>query len=261
MKLKLALIGTGSIARYHVYPDGDPNKPLFPDGEAEYVAVMDIDGARAKAFAEQYRIPRYYTDYDALLTAETPDIVCIATPPHLHTPQSIQAMEHGAWVLCEKPLCASLREFDALTATERRTGTFCSSIFQYRFGGGNRHLKQIVDAKVAGDVLVGTCHTTWFRDAAYYAVAWRGTWKNELGGPTMGHGIHAMDTFLWTMGDWEEVCALCGCLDRDLEVEDTSTASVRFASGAIGNILNSALCPQQRTFVRYDFQHGSAWTS
>jgi predicted dehydrogenase len=76
----------------------------------------------------------------------------------------------------------------------------------------------------------------------------------------MIHGIHAMDAFLWAMGDWVEVRALCTTFDRDIEVETVSSASVLFSNGAIGNVLNSILCPHERTFLRYDFQQGTAWT-
>ncbi len=259
-RLRIALLGTGAIAGYHVRPDADPSIALFPDGDAEFVAVMDVDADRARAFAEKFGIPRFHTDVDRLLAEEKPDIVVIATPPAFHASLSIRAMEAGAWVLCEKPLCASLRELDAIQQVEARTGRFCSSVFQSRFGSAQRHVKRLVEERVAGRILVGTCHTTWYRDASYYATGWHGTWKSDFGGPTMGLGIHAMDCFLWTMGDWETVSALAATIDRDIEVEDTSSASVRFANGAVGNILNSALCPAQRTFLRYDFERGSAWT-
>ncbi len=260
MPLRLAIIGTGFIAQYHVRPDADPAQSLFPDGEAEFVAVVDVVEERARAFAEKYGIARYYTDADEMLAREKPDIVNVATPPALHASMAIKAMEAGAWVMCEKPLCSSLRELDAIADAEARTGNWCSSVFQFRFGSAARHLRRIIQDQVVGKLLVGTCHTTWFRDAEYYAVDWRGTWASELGGPTMGHGIHAMDSFLWQMGDWTEVRAMCATIDRGVEVEDTSSATVRFASGAMGNILNSVLCPHQSTYVRYDFQRGSAWT-
>ena len=105
-----------------------------------------------------------------------------------------------------------------------------------------------------GRPLVGVCNTLWYRDAAYYAVPWRGRWETELGGPTMGLGIHAMDHFLDLFGEWEEVRAMAGTLDRDIEVEDVSMALVRFANGAYGSIVNSALSPRQETYLRLDYQ-------
>ena len=260
MSLKIALVGTGNIAAHHVRWEADPAAVVFPLGEAEFVAVMDQDGERARSFAQRFDIPRAYTDVDLLLAKEAPHIVIIATPPQTHAALAIKAMEAGAWVLCEKPLCGSLRELDAIQAAEKRTGQYCSSVFQFRFGGASQHLKRMIEEKVPGRPLVGTCHTTWYRAPAYYEVDWRGTWASELGGPTMIHGIHAMDTFLWAMGDWAEVRALCTTLDRDIEVEDISSASVLFKNGAIGNVLNSILCPHENTFLRFDFQQGTAWT-
>jgi predicted dehydrogenase len=98
------------------------------------------------------------------------------------------------------------------------------------------------------------CNTLWFRDAAYYAVPWRGTWATELGGPTMGLGIHAMDHLLHLLGDWSEVQSSIANLDRAIEVEDVSMALVRFANGACASIVNSALSPRQETYVRLDYQ-------
>ena len=233
---------------------------LFPDGEAEFVAVMDVNRERAQEFADKYGIAQAFGDVDEMLAKVQPHIVAIATPPAFHAPLAIKAMEAGAWVMCEKPLCRSLREMDAIQAAEDRTGKYCSSVAQFRFGGASQHIKRMMAEQVAGKVMVGTCHTTWYRDHEYYAMDWRGTWESELGGTTMGHGIHAIDSFLWTMGDWDEVQAICATIDRSIEVEDTSSASVRFANGAVGNILTSVLCPQQQTFIRYDFQLGTAWT-
>jgi len=259
-RLKIALVGTGGIAGHHVKPGANPDAVQFENDEAGYVAVVDVDGARAAAFATKFGIDGVYTDMDEMLAKVKPHIVDIATPPAFHTPLSIKAMEAGAWVMCEKPLCSSLKDLDAIQAAEARTGNYGSSVFQFRFGGATQHIKDVVEKQVAGRMMLGTCHTTWYRDHNYYAKDWRGTWKSELGGPTMGHGIHAMDTFLWTMGDWQEVRAMCATIDRDIEVEDTSSASVLFSNGAIGNILNSILCPQEETRIRYDMQNGSIWT-
>jgi predicted dehydrogenase len=70
----------------------------------------------------------------------------------------------------------------------------------------------------------------------------------------MGHGIHAMDFFLWLYGEWQEVQAMMGTLDREIEVEDVSMALVRFANGAMGSITNSVLSPREESYLRLDFQ-------
>lgn len=246
--VRTAIIGTGGIAGSHV------NAARAVGERVELAAAMDIDPDRVDAFCETHEIPGKYTDLASLLETEEPDLVQICTPPGTHCDLTVMALEAGAWVMCEKPLCASLAEMDRIEDAERRTGNYCSSVFQWRFGSGGQHLKSLIDNGTLGRPLVGTCLTLWYRTPAYYAVPWRGKWETELGGCSMGHGIHAMDFFLWLFGDWREVRAMMGTLDRDIEVEDVSMASVRFANGAMGNITNSVLSPRQESYLRMDFQ-------
>jgi predicted dehydrogenase len=128
-----------------------------------------------------------------------------------------------------------------------------SYVFQHRFGSAARALRESIRTGTLGKPLVGVCHTLWYRDAAYYDVAWRGTWATEGGGPTMGHGIHQMDLMLALMGEWTEVRAAMGTLDRDVETEDVSMALVRFASGAMVSVVNSVLSPRETSYLRFDF--------
>src|SRR5205814_3895037 len=192
-----------------------------------------------------------YTDATKMLAEQRPELVHICTPPGLHCKLSIQSMEAGAWVLCEKPICASLAELDRLADAEKRTGKFVSSVFQMRFGSAAQHLRKLMKENALGKPLVGLCNTTWYRSHEYYAVPWRGKWSTELGGPTMIHGIHVMDLFLYLLGDWQEVRAMIGTLDRKINVEDVSMAMVRFENGVMGSIVNSILCPRQETHLRF----------
>ncbi len=246
--VRAVLIGTGVIARAHV----TAVRALAP--RIVLTGALDIDAARVEAFCAEHDIPHAYTDVDALLAAEQPQVALIATPPGTHADLCIRSMEAGAWVLCEKPLCASLAEMDRIEAAEQRTGKFTSSVFQWRFGSGGQHLKRLIAENAMGRPLVCNSLITWYRAPAYYAVPWRGKWATELGGTSMGHGIHAMDFVLWLLGEWTEVRAMVATLDRDIEVEDTSMAIVRFANGAVANMSNSTLCPRESSYVRFDFE-------
>ncbi|HEX6386590.1 MAG TPA: Gfo/Idh/MocA family oxidoreductase, partial [Anaerolineae bacterium] len=181
----------------------------------------------------------------------------IVTPPGTHFPLTIDCLEAGAWVYCEKPLCASLAQFDRITQAEAASGCYVSTVFQWRFGSAPRHLKRLMEAGELGRPLVGHCHTLWFRDLPYYQVPWRGKWATDVGGPTATLGIHLMDLFLWLIGDWQEVQAIMGTLERPIEVEDVSMALVRFANGALGSISNSVLSPRQESYLRLDFQRAT----
>ncbi|MFN8446789.1 MAG: Gfo/Idh/MocA family oxidoreductase [Caldilineaceae bacterium] len=247
-KLRAIIIGTGGIATSHV------NALRQASDRVDLVAGMDIDADRASAFCETNQIPRSYTSLDEILRCEQPQLVHIATPPGTHAELCVAAMEAGAWVLCEKPLCASLAEMDRIEAAEARTGNFCSSVFQWRFGSAGQHLKRLIDQGTLGRPLVCVNLTTWYRTHAYYAVPWRGKWSTELGGVTMGHGIHSMDFMLFQLGEWQEVRAMMGTLDRKIEVEDVSMAIVRFANGAMASITNSVLSPREESYLRFDFE-------
>lgn len=249
--IRAAIIGTGGIAKSHV------NALRQGGTDVELVAAMDIDAGRVDSFTAEHSIPQAFTDVDALLETVQPQLVTIATPPGTHADLCVKSMEAGAWVLCEKPLCASLAEFDRIEEAERRTGNYTSSVFQWRFGSAGQHLKRLIEQGVLGKPLVCNSLITWYRAPAYYAVPWRGKWDTELGGTTMGHGIHAMDFVLWLLGEWQEVRAMIGTLDRDIEVEDVSMASVRFANGAMANMTNSALSPRETSYVRFDFQRAT----
>jgi predicted dehydrogenase len=245
---RAALVGTGSISEAHV------RAVEATQGRVVLEAAVDIDATRVADFARRHGIPQHFTDYEGMLDTLRPDFVLVATPPSMHAPMSIAAMQRGAWVLCEKPLCGSLAELDQIQAAEDQTGSYTACIFQMRFASSTAHVRRLADAGLLGRPLVGVCNTLWYRDTAYYAVPWRGRWATELGGPTMGHGIHAMDHFLHIMGDWKEVRALATTLDRDIEVEDVSMAMVKFANGSVGSIVNSVLSPRQETYLRFDYQ-------
>lgn len=247
-RYRAAIIGTGSIAGNHI-------KALQELKErVEVVAAVDVVSERVEEYSKKNNISHYYTDAAEMLEKEKPDLVHIAAPPNIHYHLIIQALQAGAAVLCEKPLCTSLAELDHIAAVEQQSGKYCSSVFQWRFGSRGQHFKQLIQQEALGHPLVGICQTTWFRDAAYYEVPWRGKWSTEGGGPTMGHGIHAMDLFLWLLGDWEEVSAFTATLDRNIEVEDVSLAMVRFKNRTLGSIVNSVLSPREETYLRFDFQ-------
>ncbi|MBK9121697.1 MAG: Gfo/Idh/MocA family oxidoreductase [Chloroflexi bacterium] len=251
---KLALIGTGKSVGNHltaIHAMGD---------RVRLVAAVDIDQDRVREIAVENGIPNWYTDAETMLVREQPDIVNIVTPPASHKDLSIMALHAGAWVYCEKPLCASMAEFDEISNAERETGRYVSTVFQWRFGSAGKHLKRLMDAGSLGRPLVGVCNTLWYRTQDYYNVPWRGKWKTELGGPTMTLGIHLTDLFLWLMGDWAELTALTGTLDRSIEVEDVAMAAVRFENGAMGSIVNSVLSPRQESYLRIDFQRATVET-
>ena len=242
--LRAAIIGTGGIAKNHLAAYEAHSS------DVTVVAAADVDGTRVAEFVTGDIRP--YTDFAALLAEQRPDIVSLCTPPSLHVEQTVRALNAGAWVWCEKPPCLSLSEYDEITAAESEGGPYAGFVFQHRFGSAAAHFRELLAAGELGRPLVAHCQTTWFRDAAYYAVPWRGDWETEGGGPAMGHGIHQIDLLLYLLGDWAEIRAMTGRLVHDVRTEDVSTALVRFESGALATVVTSVVSPDEVSRIRVD---------
>ncbi|MFE2217839.1 Gfo/Idh/MocA family protein, partial [Streptomyces canus] len=245
---RVAVVGTGAIV------SGSHLSALRAHAErAELVAAVDVDQGRLDAFRELAGGDvAGYTSMAGMLDAARPDLVLIGTPPSLHREQTVAALKAGAWVLCEKPLTLSLAEYDEIAAAEEASGAYASVVFQHRYGSGAVHARELITSGELGAPRVAHCQTTWHRDAAYYAVPWRGTWASEGGGPTMGHGIHQYDLLLHLLGPWAEIRAMAARLVHDTESEDVSTALVRFENGALATVVNSVLSPDEVSRIRID---------
>jgi predicted dehydrogenase len=246
--IRIAIVGTGSIA-------GSCHIPALRDQahRATIVAAVDVDATRVKSFCDEYAIAAAYTDLAEMLRVEQPDLVHLCTPPFAHAEQVIACLNAGVSVWCEKPVCLSLAEYDAISAAEGTNGPYASVVLQQRFGSGAQYLRQLTDDGTLGRPLVAQCVTAWYRDQQYFDVPWRGRWETEGGGPTMGHGIHQMDLMLSVLGEWTEVRAMVGRLDRKVETEDVSMAIVRFTNGAMASVVNSVLSPREESYLRFDF--------
>ena len=256
---RIAIVGTGNIARIHL----DALQPLGP--LAEVTGCTDIDAARLADFCAGDRAGQPYPDLTGLLRDARPDLVHLCTPPALHHQQALSCLRAGVSVLAEKPPTLSLWELDDLAAAAGRCGEagagrrgpWFATVFQHRFGSGARRLRALVTAGVLGRPLLAVCHTTWFRDQAYFDVPWRGRWETEGGGPTMGHGIHQLDLLLSVLGEWAEVSAVARRQARRTETEDLSLAHVTFTSGAVASVVNSVLSPREESYLRFDFEHAT----
>ena len=255
--VRVAIVGTGNIARSHAKAIASQGAgAAAPDAPATIVAAMDVDQSQLGTFCAEFHIPSGYGDLATLLSQARPDLVHICTPPSTHHPIALECLRGGASVLIEKPPAISLREFDELAAAEQGPPWF-ATVFQHRFGTGQRRLRKLTASGALGRPLLAICNTTWFRDQAYFDVPWRGRWDTEGGGPTMGHGIHQMDMLLDVLGDWSEVSAIARTQARTMPTEDLSLAHVTFTSGAVASVVNSVLSPREESYLRFDFERAT----
>ena len=100
-KIKWGFIGCGEVTKYK-------SGPAFQKVEgSEVIAVMSRDGAKAKAYAKERGIPKWYDDAQELIDDEDVNAIYIATPPSSHATYAIMAMKAGKPVYIEKPMAAA----------------------------------------------------------------------------------------------------------------------------------------------------------
>nr|WP_255673007.1 Gfo/Idh/MocA family oxidoreductase [Glycomyces amatae] len=249
---RLAIVGTGGIAHLHAAE----LRRHVPD-RFELVAAVDPDAGRLADFTAKFGLERGYASIEELLANEELDLVDLCTPPVAHGPGAIAALEAGVGVVCEKPPALSLEEFDRIAAAAAASKGDFAIISQHRFGSAAERVRNMTAAGVLGKLAVAKCDTLWYRAPEYFAVDWRGRWETEGGGPTMGHGIHQIDTLLSLVGPWSEVVATAHRHRRDTNTEDVSHAIVTLESGASVVITNSLLSPREVSQIRLDFDNAT----
>ena len=216
--------------------------------------ICDLNEARARALADQAEGTGVTGDFAGVLADPEIDIVDICLPPHLHFQACMDALDAGKIVVCEKPLVASLQEADALAAKVTETGGQVFPVFQYRYGLGTAQLHALIDAGLAGRCYAGSLETHWDRDAAYYAVDWRGTWAGERGGALLGHAIHIHDLLPGLLGPVVRVHAELATRVNEIEVEDCAALAIRMASGAVITSSVTLGCAENTSRLRLMFE-------
>lgn len=228
-RLKVAVVGAG-IGKNHIYAYQG-----LPD-QFEVVALCDSDEARARDLVETCNVPHVFFDLAELCRVEELDVIDICTPSYLHYSHTLQVLEAGKNVVCEKPVAGSLRGVDELMAAETKSGKRVMPIFQYRFGHGLQKLKYLIQQGIAGPAYLTTVETAWRRRAEYYAVPWRGKWETELGGPLVTLAIHAHDVLYYVLGPAKNVFARTATLVNPIETDDTISVSLEMADGSLASL-------------------------
>jgi predicted dehydrogenase len=99
-RLGVGFIGTGGRSGAHQKIIND----FKEQGIAQPVAVCDVYRPRLEAASKRTGDTKMYDEHEALLADPNVDVVCIASPDRLHAPQTIDALNAGKDVYCEKPL-------------------------------------------------------------------------------------------------------------------------------------------------------------
>jgi len=196
-KLRIGIIGCGGIA------NGKHMPSLAKITEIEMVAFCDIELEKAEAAAKKYgnEEAKVYTDYKEFLKDESIDVVHVCTPNRSHSFITVDVLEAGKHVMCEKPMAINSAEARIMLETAKRTGKKLTVGYQNRFRADSRYLKATCENGDLGDIYFAKAHAIRRR-----AVPTWGVFLNEFeqgGGPLIDIGTHALDLTLWMLNNYK----------------------------------------------------------
>jgi xylose dehydrogenase (NAD/NADP) len=146
--------------------------PLHASPRTNLLAVASRNESTARDFAREWKIPRGYGSYEALLAAPDIDVIYNPLPNHMHAEWTIKALRAGKHVLCEKPMALMLEEMDAMTAASKETGKVLAEAFMYRHHPQTLKIKEMVDSGALGklQLIKGTFTYTFTREGNFRGV-------------------------------------------------------------------------------------------
>ena len=197
-KLKFGIIGCGGIA----------NGKHFPalaklSDKVELVAFCDTVIERAEKAAKEYGTADALVteDYKALLAREDIDVIHVLTPNVSHSYITVDALESGKHVMCEKPMAINYAEAKEMLDAAERTGKKLTIGYQNRFRADSLATYDACSKGELGDIYFAKAH----------AIRRKGvpTWgvfpdkSKQGGGPLIDIGTHALDLTLWYMNNYK----------------------------------------------------------
>lgn len=228
--VKVALIGCGRVAGHHL-------RSIANVEGGEIVAVCDLVGDKAQAYAAEYGV-RAFTNYHQMLT-EMPeiDVAVIITPSGMHFEHGMEVLgRYGKHLIVEKPTFMRIDQLNQAYNLAESKGARIFPVFQNRYNKAVRKVKAAIDDGSLGEVRVMNVRLRWCRPQRYYDLApWRGTFSHD-GGALSNQGIHHVDLLRYLGGSVEKVAATMRTLGADIEVEDAVVAMYTYPSGAVGSL-------------------------
>jgi len=191
--------------------------------DVEIIALVDMDGSKARTRAREFGVANTYTSLDEALSAHELDFVDIATRPETHLQLVTQAAEAGLAVLCQKPAAPTMNEIremvDICTARNVPLTINENGRFQPWFRAMKRHLESGAIGR-----------------PFYLNITSR--WRASLPEPNFGGqpyfidmpllmiyemGVHFLDTLRYLTGESTRLYAQTHCANPDLAGEDMAT--------------------------------------
>ncbi len=196
-KVRVGIIGCGGIA------NGKHMPALKKLPNVEMVAFCDIVVERAEKAKRDYGTPdaAVYTDYKQLLEDKTIDVVHVLTPNRAHSFITVDALNAGKHVMCEKPMAINSAEAKKMLDAARLSGKKLTIGYQNRQTNESQYLKMEADAGRFGDIYYARAMALRRRGVPTW-----GVFLNEHeqgGGPLIDIATHSLDLTLWIMNNYK----------------------------------------------------------
>ena len=232
-KVRLGIIGIGNMGSGHLKNILEGKVP-----EMEVTAVADRQESRSTWAKEN--LPEAVVIFEEgkdLIAAGVCDGVLIAVPHYQHPELTIDAMNHGLHVMCEKPAGVYTKQVREMNEAAQKCDRVFGMMFNQRTNCIYRKMHELVTSGELGAIKrVNWIVTDWYRTQSYYdSGSWRATWDGEGGGVLLNQCPHNMDLIQWICGMPSKVQAFChNGKWHDIEVEDDVTAYLEYPNGATG---------------------------
>lgn len=249
MALDIGVLGYRFMGKAH--SNAMARLPMFfPDApEINREVLVGRDEEALSNAADQLGFTRTMTDWEEAI--EEVDVFYNLGPNFVHPEPSIEALEAGVPVFCEKPLAPTLEEAEAMTEAYREAGIPAGCAFNYRFVPAIHYAKNLIDSGELGEIhhIRGRYLQDWLVDPE---APWSWRLDDEMAGSgVLGDlGAHTIDLARFLVGERAgEISEVSGHLQtfveerstedgeetREVTVDDAYTAQAEFESGAMGS--------------------------
>ena len=242
MPVKYGVIGCGAIAQRRHIPECIAN----PD--SVLIGIAEFNQSRCDELGKQYGV-KSFCDHKDLLKMGEIDAVVVSGPNALHAPQTIDALNAGKHVLCEKPMAVTRDEARAMIDAAKKNNKFLMIGLNQRLMPPHVRAKEIIKTGRLGKVLsfrTAFKHPGpegWSVDAAK---SWFFRKDQAFMGVTGDLGIHKADLMRWLLDqEFTEVGGMITTLDkRDpdgnlIALDDNAILTLKTDSGIIGSMILS----------------------
>ncbi len=205
----------------------------------ELVMIASLHEDHARSLADSVGCKGFTDRWQDVIERDDINAVLVCTPPDLHAPMSIAAMQAGKHVLCEKPLARTVEEAEEMLRVARESGMKLKCGFNHRHHPGIQKAGEWIDSGAIGEIDFMRCRYG-ICGRPGYDKEWRANPAIVGGGQLMEQGIHAIDLFRWFLGDFSEAVGFTSTRFWDMApLEDNGFALLRTAGGQIASLHSS----------------------